>query len=121
MAVYMAEDYLEEAIESIVQQDIGFEENVQLVLVDDGSKDGSGAICDRYAERYPHNVTVIHKGNGGVASARNEGMKAASGKYLNFCDSDDKFSLNAFRIAKAFFDSKYDQVDVVTIPIFFFE
>ena len=69
-AVYNVEDYVAETIESIIKQDIGFE-NIQLILVDDGSPDGSGAICDEYAKKYPDNITVVHKENGGVSSARN--------------------------------------------------
>lgn len=121
MAIYMVEDYLEEAIESIIQQDIGFEQNVQLILVDDGSPDRSGEICDRYAEQYPNNIVVVHKKNGGVSSARNDGLKLATGKYVNFCDSDDKFSLNTLSTVKRFFDARFDLIDVVSIPLFFFE
>ena len=76
MAVYNVEPFLREAVDSLIAQNFGFEK-IQLIMVDDGSTDGSGAICDEYAERYPKNVTVIHKENGGVASARNEGLKYA--------------------------------------------
>lgn len=70
-AVYNVEEYLEEMIESVLEQTIGFE-NIQLILVDDGSVDSSGEICDRYAEQYPNNIVVVHKENGGVSTARNE-------------------------------------------------
>ena len=62
-AVYNVEPYLDEAIESILAQDIGFEESVEMVLVDDGSTDGSGAICDEYQQKFPNNIKVIHKKN----------------------------------------------------------
>lgn len=62
-AVYNVEKYLEEMIESIIVQTIGFE-NVQLILVDDNSTDRSGDICDQYASRYPDNIEVVHKVNG---------------------------------------------------------
>ncbi len=120
-AVYNVQDYLEETIESIISQDIGFEENVQLILVDDGSKDESPAICDKYAQMYPNNIIAIHKSNGGVASARNEGKKHATGRYVNFCDSDDKFSENVLSTVKSFFDKHYNEIDVVSIPIYFFD
>lgn len=102
MAVYNVEPFLREAVDSLVAQDFGFEK-IQLIMVDDGSTDSSGAICDEYAQLYPENVMVIHKENGGVASARNEGLRYATGRYLNFMDSDDKFTQNAFREVHSFF------------------
>ncbi len=60
----------------------------ELILVDDGSTDGSGTLCDQLAEK-DERIRVIHKSNGGVSSARNAGIKAAEGEYLTFCDSDD--------------------------------
>ena len=88
MAVYNVEPFLREAVDSLTAQNFGFEK-IQLIMVDDGSTDGSGAICDEYAERYPDNVMVIHKENGGLSSARNVGVRASSGRYLNFFDPDD--------------------------------
>lgn len=121
MAVYNVEPYLREAIESVVKQDIGFENHVQLILVDDGSPDGSGAICDEYAAKYPENILVIHKENGGVSSARNAGIEVATGTWLNFLDPDDKLSCNTLSKVKAFFDAHPGEVDIATIPVFFFE
>ena len=121
MAVYNVEQFLAEAIESVLQQDIGFEENVQLILVNDGSKDSSGKICDLYQAKYPHNIFVVHKENGGVSSARNKGLEVAEGKYVNFLDSDDKLSPATMKNVYKFFEEHYDEVDVVSIPIVFFE
>lgn len=87
--VYNVEQYIEEAIESIIGQSIGFSDNVQLVLVNDGSTDKSGDICKQYRNIYPDNIVYIEKENGGVSSARNEGLKRVCGKYVNFIDSDD--------------------------------
>ena len=67
MAVYNVENYVAEAIDSLIAQDIGFEENVQLILIDDGSKDKSGEICDEYASLWPNNIVSLHKENGGVS------------------------------------------------------
>lgn len=120
MAVYNVEPFLREAVDSLIAQDFGFE-NIQLIMVNDGSTDGSGAICDEYATQYPENVVVIHKENGGVSSARNEGLKHATGRYLNFMDSDDKFTANAFQKVHDFFTQNEDEVDVVTIPLEFFD
>lgn len=120
-AVYKVENVLRETIESVLAQDIGFARNVQLILVDDGSPDGSGEICDEYARRYPGNIIVIHKENGGVASARNAGLEQAEGKYLNFLDSDDKFSSKVLRKVYKFFERRREETDVVTIPLYFFD
>ena len=104
VAVYNAEDYLEETIESLIGQTISFEENIQVILVDDGSTDGSLKICERYAERYPNNIEVHAKENGGVSSARNLGIRFAVGRYVNFLDSDDLWAPDALEIVRDFFN-----------------
>lgn len=83
--VYNAESYLADCIESILAQSYT---EFELLLIDDGSKDKSGIICDSYADKDPR-VRVIHKENGGVSSARNLGLSIASGEYIAFVDSDD--------------------------------
>ncbi len=83
--VYNAENYIEKCIESILNQTLS---DLELILVDDGSFDKSGAICDEYAKKDAR-VKVIHKENGGAASARNAGIDAAQGDYIGFCDADD--------------------------------
>lgn len=120
MAVYNVEPWLREAVDSLIAQDFGFE-RIQLIMVDDGSTDGSGAICDEYAARYPENVMVVHKENGGVASARNEGLKHAQGRYLNFMDSDDKLGKNAMKEVHRFFAKNSERTDVVALPLIFFD
>lgn len=121
MAVYNVEQFLSEAIDSVIEQDIGFEKNIQLILVDDGSTDHSGKICDEYKAKYTKNIIVVHKENGGVSSARNEGLQYVEGKYVNFLDSDDKLSQETMKNVGAFFEQHYDDVDVVAIPIYFFD
>lgn len=120
-AVYNVEPFLDECIESVLKQDIGFEKNIQFILVDDGSNDRSGEICDKYAKKYLNNILVIHKDNGGVSSARNEGLKLAEGKYINFLDADDKLAIDALRKVEKFFDINENLIDIVSIPIKFFE
>jgi len=120
-AVYNAELFLRETLDSVLAQDIGFEEYVQLILVDDGSPDGSGAICDEYRALYPQNITVIHQQNGGVAAARNAGLALAQGQYLNFLDSDDKLSPDALRLVYDFFAAHEGETEIVTIPMYFFD
>ena len=83
--VYNVEENLPRCVESILAQTY---ENLEVLLVDDGTKDNSGAICDDFA-RQEDRVKVIHKENGGLSSARNAGIDAAAGEYLAFVDSDD--------------------------------
>lgn len=119
MAVYNVEPWLREAVESVIGQDFGFEK-IQLIMVDDGSTDGSGAICDEYAAQYPENVLVIHKENGGASSARNAGVKIATGRYLNFLDPDDWIDHQVLSAVYDFFLDHEDEIDVVAIPIMMF-
>ena len=121
MAVYNVENYLNEAIESVINQSIGFEENVQLILVDDGSIDKSGNIARDYSEKYPDNIVFLSKENAGQASARNLGLNFAKGKYLNFLDSDDYISKNTLEEVYAFFEKNFDEIDVLAIPMILFE
>ena len=73
--VYNAEKFLEECFESVLNQSIGFKKNVRLMLVNDGSKDNSGEMCEKYFQQFPENIIYIDKENGGVADARNVGME----------------------------------------------
>lgn len=119
--VYNVENYLHETIESVVDQTIGFEENIQLILVNDGSKDGSLDICREYEKKYPRNVTVVDKENGGVSSARNTGIEYIRGKYVNFLDSDDKWEPQSFEEVSRFFSEHEEELDVVACKIQFFD
>lgn len=83
--VYKVEPYLRKCLDSIVGQTY---RNLEIILVDDGSPDNCGEICDEYAER-DERIRVIHKKNGGLSSARNAGLKLATGLYIGFVDSDD--------------------------------
>jgi glycosyltransferase involved in cell wall biosynthesis len=83
--VYNSEQYLSFCVESILNQDY---RDFEIILVDDGSTDNSPAICDEFAIK-DKRVKVIHKPNGGISSARNVGLEAASGKYIVFADNDD--------------------------------
>jgi glycosyltransferase involved in cell wall biosynthesis len=117
--VFNVAPYLRDFLRSVERQDIGFRRNVQLVLVDDGSTDGSGAICDAFARRHPGNVAVLHQSNAGQAAARKAGLALATGRVVNFCDPDDILSRNACRKALAMLDAHPD-VDLAALPIFFF-
>lgn len=86
--VYNVEDYLERCIQSVLKQAYS---NLEIILVDDGSTDKSGLICDEYQIKYS-NIKTFHQENGGLAAARNTGLKYAAGDYITFLDSDDYIS-----------------------------
>ncbi|MFR5483492.1 MAG: glycosyltransferase family 2 protein [Blautia massiliensis (ex Durand et al. 2017)] len=86
--VYKVEKYLKRCVDSILTQTY---QNMEIILVDDGSPDNCGAICDRYKET-DNRVVVIHKKNGGLSDARNTAIPLAKGEYISFIDSDDWIS-----------------------------
>lgn len=86
--VYRVEKFLDRCVKSLVGQTY---ENIEIILVDDGSPDKSGSMCDAWAERDPR-IKVLHKENGGLSDARNRGVETAGGEYISFVDSDDYVS-----------------------------
>ena len=90
--VYNVEEYLTKCVDSILDQTY---QNLEVILVNDGSRDNSGSICDLLAQK-DSRVRVIHKENGGLSSARNAGMDAAAGEYITFVDSDDWLETDAY-------------------------
>lgn len=121
MAIYNTENYLHQSIDSVINQTIGFEENIQLILVDDGSVDSSPEILREYEESYPDNITIVSQENQGQAHARNNGFEQVRSKYVNFLDSDDYLETHALEAAYDFFESHYPETDIVSMPIIFFE
>jgi len=91
--VYNVETYLSRCVDSILGQTY---QNMEIILIDDGSRDSSGEICDAYAQK-DSRIRVIHKENGGLSSARNVGLEAAGGVYIAFVDSDDWIEPDAYR------------------------
>lgn len=85
LPVYNVEKYLPKCLDSLTNQSYS---NIEIIAVDDGSADGSGAVCDSYAEK-DRRISVIHKQNGGVSDARNRGIAAAKGDYITQADPDD--------------------------------
>ena len=83
--VYKVEKYLNQCIESVLAQTY---QNLEIILVDDGSPDRSGEICEEYAKKDTR-IRVLHKSNGGLSTARNTGLQIISGAYIAFLDSDD--------------------------------
>lgn len=90
--VYKCENFLGEMLHSLLQQTLP---DIQIILVDDGSPDNSGMICDEYAQR-DERIIVIHQENQGAGIARNAGLDKATGDYIGFCDSDDWVDINMY-------------------------
>ena len=110
--VYNVEKYLRKCVDSVLAQDIA---DMEVILIDDGSPDNSGAICDEYAEKDTR-VKVIHKENGGISTARNAGLDIARGKYITFVDSDDYLLPNTF-IPNLDYIKKHPEVDCLQFPM----
>lgn len=120
MPIYNVEDYIEEAISSLVNQTIGFDK-IQIIMINDGSPDNSEAVCLKYKEQYPDNIVYKKIPNGGVSNARNTAFQYVDAKYITFLDPDDKWELSSFENAYKFFEEHYDEIDVLASRIKFFE
>lgn len=119
--IYNVGKYLKDAIESVIQQTIGFTKNLQLILINDGSQDDSEEICLKYKEIYPENIIYIKQKNAGVSVARNNSMQYIEGKYVNFLDGDDKWELDAFEKVYKAFEKNQNEVDILVCRKKFFE
>lgn len=114
--VYNAKGTLMRCVDSIVLQPL---DKMEIILVDDGSTDGSGALCDNIKRQYEDDdcqIKVIHKENGGLSSARNAGIAASTGELITFIDSDDFLGRNTYSKQMEFFECAED-VDVVEFPV----
>lgn len=107
--VYNVEKYLGLCIDSVLKQTF---KDYQLILVDDGSTDDSGSICDAYSRRHSF-ITTIHKKNGGLASARNTGLEIAEGKYVLFVDSDDYIKKGTLNVISSLVKGENIPVELV--------
>lgn len=121
--VYNVESYLTECVNSLLNQ---IYSNIEIILVDDGSVDNSGRICDQFAEKFD-NVFSIHQENSGVSTARNKGLTYASGEYIHFVDADDCLDQNTYSsiiplmelngLEIAFFEFEWIHDDVASIKV----
>lgn len=105
--IYNVESYLKNCLESVINQTFG---DLEIILIDDGSPDHCGEICDEYAKR-DSRIRVLHKQNEGLPSARNDGINMATGKWIAFVDSDDWLELDIYEKAIEA-GNKYD-VDIL--------
>lgn len=121
MPVYNTGKYLEEAVESLIEQTIGFKKNIQLILVNNATKDNSGEICERYLTEYPENIVYIKlEENCGPSGARNAAIPYIKGKYVNFMDSDDKWEKGAFKNAYTFLEKEKKRIDCIACRMLFY-
>jgi glycosyltransferase involved in cell wall biosynthesis len=109
--VYKTEKYLDRCIESILMQKV---DDMEIILVDDGSPDKSGEMCDKWALRDNH-IRVIHKQNGGPGSARNMALDIAQGTYITFIDSDDAIAENTF-LPIINYLTEHQDIDILEYP-----
>lgn len=118
IAAYNAGSYLCDAVESLAKQTIGFE-NVQVIIVDDGSVDNTALKCEELSAKYPESVEWYERDNGGVSAARNYGIQHCKGLFVGFLDADDKISKNAhYEVLK--FAARHEGVRVFAMKAQFF-
>lgn len=113
--IYNCENYIEDCVNSIINQEYENKEKIQIILVNDGSIDNSLNICNELANKNS-NILVISQENQGVSSARNNAIKSAEGKYIMYMDADDWISKNTIRNLVEFFDNHFEEVDLVVYP-----
>ena len=109
--VYNTGEYLYKCLDSIIDQNL---QEIELILINDGSTDNSAEICDRYSEK-DKRVRVIHKKNEGVSIARNVGIRAAKGEYIGFIDSDDWIEKEMYQ--DMYYHAKNKEADIVMCDV----
>lgn len=110
--VYNVQDYLPECLSSIAKQLTLFPDDIEVLLIDDGSTDKSGYICDKFKQEVSANIRVFHRRNAGLFQTRRFGLKEAQGTYILNCDSDDLLELHAIKTLKQEID-KYNEPDLL--------
>ncbi len=105
--IYNVEKQLNRCIESLLRQKI---QQIQIILVNDGSTDNSGKIAQEYAKKFPDKILYLEKENGGLSDARNYGIEHATGEYLTFVDSDDYISDNLYENLEKYLEQDYDMI-----------
>ena len=110
--VYNVEKYIDECLNSIIKQVSDLKNEIEILLIDDGSTDESGKICDGYAEKYHEFIKVFHKKNEGLLATRRYGFRKSKGDYIINCDSDDKLEECMLESVKKIID-KYKYPDII--------
>lgn len=106
--IYKVEEYLPKCLDSIVKQSF---KDIEVVLIDDGSPDHSGDICDEYAKK-DSRIKVIHQNNAGVSAARSKGLESAKGQFVMFCDPDDYYTDTAFKECAKYISLSNNSYDI---------
>lgn len=112
--IYNVEKYLSKCIESLINQKL---EDIQIILVNDGSKDSSGKIAKEYSQKYQEKIIYLEKENGGLSSARNYGIKYATGEYISFVDSDDYVDINLYKDLEKYMNESYDMIKIAIFKV----
>lgn len=116
ISAYNSEPWISQSIKSIIRQTLDFKENIEIILINDGSKDNTGKICEVFASKYPHNITYISKNHEGKGPSRNLGIKKSKGIYINFLDAEDYLSTNTLENILKYFN-KHENIEIITTPI----
>lgn len=118
ISAYNSEQWIEKAIKSIISQTLNFKENIEIILINNGSKDNTPSICEEYALKYPDNIHYINKKHEGNGISRNLGIKYAEGEYLTFLEGDDYLSRDSLKNILKFFKT-HEDIDIVSaVPTF---
>ena len=113
--IYKVEEYMKQCVDSLIKQTY---KNIEIILVDDGSPDNCGEICEKYRE-IDSRIVVIHKKNGGLSDARNYGIKVCKGEYLVFVDSDDYVADNYIEVLYDALKKENADISVAELKKFF--
>lgn len=120
MTAYNSEKFIGSAIESVINQSLDFKRNIQIIIIDDASRDNTLGVVKHYWEKYPENITVLtNEENMGPAYSRNRGLVEVKAEFVNFLDSDDFITEFAFQKAIDLF-RKHPEIDIVSMPIYYF-
>ena len=114
ISAYNAELWIRKSIRSVIRQSLNFEENAEIILINEGSKDKTDEICKKYASEYPNNIKYISKKYEGKGISRNLGLKYAKGEYIAFLDAEDYISNNALKRVLSVFQNN-SNINIVTI------